>query len=91
MTHFSHSQIKGFFLILFFYDFSFHFMLSLYSLECLRFIFFKSSSDYFFRFLMFNIYYLIIMFQAPEDNVIFKIHYSVVRSAKKKTKPHLKL
>ena len=40
---------------------------------------------------MFNIYYLIIMFQAPEDNVIFKIHYSVVRSAKKKTKPHLKL
>ena len=56
MTHFSHSQIEGFFLILFFYDFSFHFMLSLYSLECLRFIFFKSSSDYFFRFLMFNIY-----------------------------------
>ena len=56
MTHFSHSQMEGFFLILFFYDFFFHFMLSLYSLECLRFIFFKSSSDYFFRFLMFNIY-----------------------------------
>ena len=24
------------------------------------------------------------MFQAPEDNVIFKIHYSVVRRAKNK-------
>ena len=84
MTHFSHSQIEGLFFNSLFLCFFFHFMLSLYSLECLRFIFFKSSSDYFFRFLMFNIYYLIIMFQAPEDNVIFKIHYSVVRRAKNK-------